>query len=100
MLTRDLLTQVLRQLFGVVAVRVSAFEGSGRKRLGIPSTYFSRDCLKDRAESPINKMCAERVLKMARLALAGKSDYDVRDFRALRDMLYDLFGVETMDFVI
>lgn len=80
MLTRGLLTQVLRRLFGVVTVRVSALEGPGRKRLGIPSTYFSRDCLEDRAESPINKMCAERALKMARLVLAGKSDYDVRDF--------------------
>lgn len=38
---------------------------------------------------------------MARLVLAGKTDYDLRDFsRALCDMLYDLFGVETMDFVI
>ncbi len=38
---------------------------------------------------------------MARLVLAGKTDYDLRDFsRALRDMLYDLFGVKTMDFVI
>lgn len=95
------MTQVLKRLFGVVTVRVSFFEGRGRKRLGIPSTYFSRDCLKDRADNPINKMCAERVLKMARLVLAGKADYDLRDFsRALRDMPYDLFGVETMDFVI
>lgn len=99
--THALLTRTLTTLFETKTIRVGAFEGRGRKRLDIPADYFSGDRLRRCPERPVNVLCGKRVVELSCRALDGKSDYDVCSFsRAVRNLVYDLYGVETGDFVV
>ncbi len=99
--TYALLTRALTTLFETKTIRVGAFEGRGRKRLDIPADYFSGDRLRRCPERPINVLCGKRVVELGCRALDGRSDYDVCAFsRAVRNLVYDLYGVETGDFVV
>ncbi len=99
--TYALLCRTLTTLFETKTIRVGAFEGRGRRRLEIPADYFSGDRLRRAHDKPVNVLCGRRVMELAGRVLDGRSDYDPCAFsRAVRNLVYDLYGVETGDFVI
>ncbi len=74
--TAWLLERTLTALFGHKTVPVKMFRGKGRRDPMIPASYFATDRLRLHPEAPINRMCAERVVEMVRIALAGESGFD------------------------
>lgn len=74
--TADLLLAVLVALFGQKTVCVKMWRGHGNADQNVPVGYFATNRLGKRSDAPVNRLCAERVMDMATIALRGESGYD------------------------
>ncbi len=92
--TAWLLERTLTALFGHKTVPVKMFRGKGRRDPMIPASYFATDRLRLHPEAPINRMCAERVVEMVRIAPAGESGFDrFAISRTVGALAREFFGV-------
>ena len=99
--TADLLLAVLVALFGQKTVSVKMWRGRGNTDPRVPAGYFATDRLGKHPDAPVNRMCAERVVEMAGIALRGESGYDrFATSRQIGRLIHDLFGVATGEFVM
>lgn len=99
--TADLLLAVLVALFGQKTVSVKMRRGRGNTDPRVPVGYFATDRLGKHPDAPVNRMCAERVVEMAGIALRGESGYDrFATSRQIDRLIHELFGVATGEFVI
>ena len=99
--TADLLLAVLVALFGQKTVCVKMWRGRGNTDPRVPAGYFATDRLGKHPDAPVNRMCAERVVEMAGIALRGESGYDrLATSRQIGRVLHELFGVATGEFVM
>lgn len=75
--TADLLLAVPVALFGQKTVCVKMWRGRGNTDLNVPAGYyFATGRLGKHSDAPVNRLCAERVMDMAAIALCGESGYD------------------------
>lgn len=74
--TTGLLLAVLVAQFGQKTVRVKMWRGQGNTGSCVSAGYFATEQLGKHSDAPVNRLCAERVMDMAAIALRGESGYD------------------------
>lgn len=98
--TDEVLRTLLEMGFGCVRLNEAMFRGSNCKSPKIPKSYFATDRLGKHSDAPVNRMCAERVLRLFEIGFSGQSRHDACSvLRMLRAEMLELFRVETLDFV-